>query len=339
LRRAIFGAERRDRTEAAINHRQLRLGIVGAVVLVLGLVVTGVIYVLPLGQAAYTADLTEARSVRTGDEVRIAGIAVGKVTGLELRPGRVRMSFTVRGDIFVGDQSTLDIRMLTVVGGHYAALVSAGSAPLGSKPIPADRVRLPYSLMRTMQDAAKPVAEVDGTTLRENLAALQTALDRSPDALREAGRAVQSMVTILDRQNSDVSRGLAVTDEFLTAINANKSLIGTFVRQIGLIEVQTLDKKADLIESLRVSAELLSRIAAVEPTWREALQPIFHQLTLAGPAMRELLSRTDQALATLRDLQTELLGAISPQDGVNLDQSAISLAAPTVCIPVPGRKC
>jgi len=325
-----------DRHEATKQRRELRLGLLGALVLVLALGATAVIYVLPIGKATYTAYLPEAQSIRVGNQVRVAGITVGAVTSLELQPDRVKMRFTVDRDVFVGDATTLEIRMLTIVGGHYVAMTPAGQKPLGKTAIAPDRVKLPYSLVRTLQDAAEPVADVDATTLRENLAALQTSLDQSPDGLRRMGNAMQTFVTILNRQNAEVSRSLTVTDEFLTVINGNRSLIGQFVRKIGLLEVQGLDKKAEITEALGIAAELLSRIAALEPSWREQLQPMVDKLMEALPALRELVGRLDDSLNTLRGVQEKLQTAVDPQDGIVIDQSADTI---TTCVPVPGKGC
>ncbi|WP_406231311.1 MlaD family protein [Nocardia sp. NBC_01009] len=333
------GRRGRDRHEATKNRRELRLGVIGAILIVIALAATAVLSVLPLGKRTYTAYLSEAQSIRVGNQIRVAGISVGTVSSLELQPDRVRMTFTVDRDVFVGDATTLEIRMLTVVGGHYVAMIPAGTTPLGSKSIPPERVTLPYSLVRTLQDAAKPVAEVNGSTLRENLAAVQTSLDRSPDGLRRMGAAMQSFVTILAKQNAEVSRALIVTDEFLTAINGNRSLVGQFVRKIGLLEVQGLDKKAEITEALRIAAELLSRIAALEPSWREQLQPMVDKLSATLPALRELVGKLDGALGTLRTAHDRLQTAVTPQDGIVVDQSADTISAPAVCVPVPGKGC
>ncbi|WP_433526285.1 MlaD family protein [Nocardia pseudovaccinii] len=325
-----------DRHEATEQRRELRLGLIGAIVLVLALGATAVIYVLPIGKSTYTAYLPEAQSIRVGNQVRVAGVPVGAVTSLELQPDRVRMEFTVDRDVFVGDATTLEIRMLTIVGGHYVAVFPAGQKPLGRSAIPSDRVELPYSLVRTLRDAAKPVAEVDATTLRENLAALRTSLDRSPDGLRRMGNAMQTFVTILNRQNAEVSRSLTVTDEFLTVINDNRSLVGQFVRKIGLLEVQGLNKKAEITQALVIAAELLSRIAALEPSWREQLQPMVDKLMEALPALRDLVGKLDGSLNMLRGVEAKLRTAVHSQDGIVIDQSADTI---TTCIPVPGRGC
>lgn len=329
---------RHDRHEDTKQRREMRLGLLGTAALVVLLIAAGLIYVLPIGKHTYTADLTDAQSVKVGDQVRVAGIPVGSVKSLQLQRKKVRMTFTADDDVHLGNQTTLEIRMLTAVGGHYIAVFPAGTKPLGRKTIPADRVRLPYSLVQTMQDAATPIDQVDGDTLRKNFATLQDSLDSSPDSLRHMTSAMEGFVGILDRQNSEISKALEVMDEYLTTIDQNRSLLGTFVRQIGLLETESLDKQAEISEALRIAGELLSRIAAVEPAWREVLQPVVDKLLEALPELKDLGARMSQATTAIGDLRARLQTAMTAQGPV-LDQSDVTLTAPSLCVPVPGRGC
>lgn len=323
-----------DRHEAAKNRREFRLGLLGAGFVALLLVATGALYVLPLGKSTYTAELSEANSIKVGDQVRLAGITVGAVTGLELAPDRVRMRFTVDREVFLGQQTALEIRMLTAIGGHYLAVFPAGTTPLGGRVIPPERVKLPYSLIRTLQDAAAPVAEVDGDTLRKNLAALQDSLSTNPDSLRRMGRAVESFVQVLNRQNAEVSQALTVAREFLSTIENSKSIIGQFVRQAGVLVVEGLNKRAEIELALTITAQLLARIAALEPASREFLEPLGAKLRETLPQLRELGAQLDIALPQWRELRDRLVAATADPQGVTVDQSAL-----TVCVPVPGRGC
>lgn len=329
---------RHDRNEDTKQRREMRLGLLGTAALVVLLIAAGLIYVLPIGKHTYTADLTDAQSVKAGDQVRVAGIPVGSVKSLQLQRKKVRMTFTADDDVHLGDQTTLEIRMLTAVGGHYIAVFPAGTKPLGRKTIPADRVRLPYSLVQTMQDAATPIDQVDGDTLRKNFATLQDSLDNSPDSLRHMTSAMEGFVGILDRQNSEISKALEVMDEYLTTIDRNRSLLGTFVRQIGLLETEGLDKQAEISEALRIAGELLSRIAAAEPAWREVLQPVVDKLLEALPELKDLGARMGQATTAIGDLRARLQATMTAQGPV-LDQSDVTLTAPSLCVPVPGRGC
>ncbi|MFI6213404.1 MlaD family protein [Nocardia brasiliensis] len=322
-----------------IARRELRWGGYGALVVVAILAAVAALYVIPFGKATYTADLTEARSVRAGDEIRVAGVRVGTVTDLELADDHVRMRFTIDRGVFLGDRTTLDVRMLTAVGGHYIAAHPAGDKPLGSTTIPADRVRLPYSLVRTLQDAAVPTAKIDGSTLRDNFAAAADSLTANPEALRRMGTAMQDFVDLVNRQNTEVERALTVMSEYLRNIADNKALLGTFIRQVGLLETLGLNKQAEINEALRVLGELLARIAALEPVWRERLEPMVDALHRALPQLKDLAARLVQAQNGFADLRGRLEQAVTPADGVAFDQSALTIEAPQFCVPVPGRGC
>lgn len=330
--RPLPTAEQEDRT-------QWRLGIAGAVAVTLILAVTAALYVLPLGKSSYSAEFAEAQSVKVGDDVRLAGVPVGKVTSVELQADRVRMSFTVDSAVFVGDATTLDIRMLTIVGGNYVALAPAGSHPLGDAVIPAERVRLPYSLIRIFQDAAAPIREVDGTVLRENFTALQQSLTGSPEGLRSAGNAIDSLVNILDRQNRDVSQALDVADEYVDSINGAKSVIKQLIDKISLLETVLIDKQAEVLEALRLTLSLLSRLAALEPTWQTTLRPLAEKLAASLPDLHALGDRLGSMVTTVQDLLGKTETMLPAEGGITIDQSTTTITAPAICVPVPGRSC
>ena len=89
-----------------------------AVVAVVALM-AGLLYISPPGQKTFTFYTEDAASIHPGDQVRIAGIHVGKVKDLSLESDRVRVRAQVDDNAFVGDQSQVEVRMLTVVGGYY----------------------------------------------------------------------------------------------------------------------------------------------------------------------------------------------------------------------------
>ncbi len=333
-----FFGTRQDRHEAAKQQRELRLGLFGVLLVVVAMVVTGAIYLLPPGKASYTADLTEAQSIKVGDQVRVAGIPAGTVTDLVLHRDRVTMTFRVDDDIALGDQTSLEIRMLTAVGGHYLAVFPAGERPLGDKTIPADRVKLPYSLVRTLQDAAQPLAAVDGNTLRETVIAAGESIERNPDALRKIGVAMESFVDILHTQNADISRALTVADEYLTTVDTSKSLLGTFVRKLGQLETKGLAKRAEILETLAVVSELLARLAAIEPASRTVLEPLGDKLMEAIPELERLGTRLDEVNRGLHETIARLQATIGPA-GITVDESGTTITDTAVCVPIPGRGC
>lgn len=322
-------------------RREVRLGVIGAVLVVLGIAAAGVLYVVPFGKTTYTAELSEAQSVKAGDDVRLAGISVGTVKSLELQPDRVVMRFTVDSDVFVGDQTALDIRMLTVVGGHYVALFPAGSAPLGDQPIPADRVRLPYSLIQTFQDATAPISQLNGDTLRRNLAALDQSIESAPDTLRTTLDTVGGYIDAIDRQRGQVSNAIAVADEYVTMYDGAKSDLGRLMDNANLLETVLLDKRAEMREAVALLSSVVRRVAALAPSWDSTLKPKAQQLADALPRLEEMGGKLEPVIAAAQSLSQKLGQLVIPDGGVAIDQSGqtIQVPASAVCIPLPGKAC
>ncbi|WP_328391422.1 MlaD family protein [Nocardia sp. NBC_00416] len=326
-------------------RKQLRLGVIGLCAVAVLAVAVGALYVVPLGKRTYTAELAEAQSVKPGDDIRLAGVPVGEVKSLELRPDRVLMRFTVDSDVFVGDRSSLDIRMLTLVGGHYAALFPAGDTALGEEPIPADRVRLPYSLMETFQDATAPLRETDGDTLRRNLAALDTSIDAAPESLRSVLDTVGSYLDAVERQRTQVSNAIATADEYVTMYDGAKSDLGRLMDNVNLMETVLLDKRAELRQALALLTSVVQRVTALAPAWELTLQPKVQQLADALPRLRDYGTRLEPMIAAAQSLSTKLRELVGPDGGVRIDQSGTTVTAPGLdpgaafCVPLPGKAC
>ncbi|MGW5384235.1 MCE family protein [Nocardia sp. NPDC003963] len=322
-------------------RKQLRLGVIGVCAVAALAVAVGALYVVPLGKRTYTAELSEAQSVKPGDDVRLAGVPVGEVKSLELEPDRVTMTFTVDRDVFVGDRSSLDIRMLTLVGGHYVALFPAGGEELGDEPIPADRVRLPYSLMETFQDATAPLRETDGDTLRRNLAALDTSIDAAPESLRSVLDTVGSYLDAIERQRSQVSNAIATADEYVTMYDGAKTDLGRLMDNVNLMETVLLDKRAELKQALALLSSVVQRVSALAPAWDDTLQPRVRQLADALPRFEEYGRGLEPMIVSAQSLSTKLRELVGPDGGVRIDRSGTTVTAPgaVVCIPLPGKAC
>ena len=76
---------------------------------------------------SYTALFTDASGLRAGDDVRIAGVRVGKVTAIDLDGKVARVSFVLETDETVRTNTTAAIDYLNLMGQRYIALRTAGA--------------------------------------------------------------------------------------------------------------------------------------------------------------------------------------------------------------------
>ncbi|RMI30043.1 MCE family protein [Nocardia stercoris] len=331
---------RRTRTAGRETAADLRWGIgglIGAILLVVGI---GMVYVAETDSGrTYSAELASAGAVRAGDDVRVAGIPVGKVTALTLLPDRVRMTFTVAGSVFLGDRTAVDIRMLTVVGGYYVAVQPSGTKPLGANVIPEDRVTLPYNLAQTFQDAVAPVRGIDGDTLRRDLAAVSASIGKSPDAVRAAVRAAGDLVGVLDKQNSDISRTLSMTDEYLSALRANADVLSRLLTNLAGMETIIKNDKVVVAQALNDLADIVQELSPLGHAWDASLKQRAQPLADTVPQLRELGDRLGALLDSLQAFEQRLLTLAPPGAGPAVDQSAATVTLPDICVPVPGGGC
>lgn len=80
------------------------------------------------------AEFVDAAGLRNGDDVRLAGVKVGRVTGVDVEreDGRILVTMEINTGVEVRDQATAEIALATLLGSKYIRLDDAmeGTAPL-----------------------------------------------------------------------------------------------------------------------------------------------------------------------------------------------------------------
>src|SRR6478752_5804121 len=79
---------------------------------------------LPLigGGDTYYASFTEAGGLKPNDEVRVAGVRVGKVKSVTLDGDHVRVEFLLQKGVQFGTQTGAEIKVKTLLGSMFLAL-------------------------------------------------------------------------------------------------------------------------------------------------------------------------------------------------------------------------
>jgi phospholipid/cholesterol/gamma-HCH transport system substrate-binding protein len=118
---------------------------------------------LPLigGGDTYYAAFTEAGGLKPNDEVRIAGVRVGKVEKVELAGDHVRRP-PGRRRRRLRDETHAAIKVKTMLGAMYLALQPAGAGQLEEESeIPLERTTSPYNVIDAFSGLAEKSAKID----------------------------------------------------------------------------------------------------------------------------------------------------------------------------------
>ncbi|MDT8912972.1 MCE family protein [Amycolatopsis sp. PS_44_ISF1] len=306
------GGHRRSRAPRLKPFRSrnpMAVGLVTAAVMLAFGLLTFFSGELPLigGGTAYRAEFREAAGLRSGDEVRVAGVKVGEVTGVDLAGDHVEVRFRVR-DTWVGDRTTAAIKIKTLLGQKNLVLDPVGGGELDpDQPIPLPRTSSPYDVTTVFNDLAGTVGAIDTDQLARAFRALSGTLGASaPQDVRAAFTGVAALSQTLASRDEELvklfqnTRAVSGTladrsgqiqslirdgNTLLTQLNARKDAIAKLFAGIRSLSVQLRGLVADNGKTLGPALEQLDRVAGV---LQQNQAKLADSLRLAGPFYRLL---------------------------------------------------
>jgi phospholipid/cholesterol/gamma-HCH transport system substrate-binding protein len=254
------------------------------------------------GGDTYHAMFTEAGGLKVNDEVRIAGVRVGKVDEVELAGDEVRVSFKVDDAAAFGADTRAAIKVKTILGSMFLALEPAGGGRLDEgATIPAARTSSPFDVVEAFEGLASTSAQIDTDQLAESLTTLADLTRNTPEEFRGA-------LDGLSRLSSNV----AAKDEQLNTLLVNLERVST-----------VLDERDQDIVKLMEDSDVLFRALVAR---REAV----HDLLVSSTTLSKELTRLiDQSREDLRPALAHLenVVAVLNKNEDNLD-SSLRLMAP-----------
>ena len=324
--------------EHAAAARSRRQGIIGVVIIAVALVASAAAYLNPTGQAGYTAHLPNSAGVRVGDQIRIAGIPIGKVTGVRLVGAVVEMKFEVKDSVAVGSESTLDVKLLTPLGGHYVALDPKGSLPLGRNVIPPQRVTLPFEVNDIIQAATPVIKDVDGQVIHDTFTEVANAADKYPNAVRDLLRSANALTASLGRTTADYHRGLGFVDNGLRAVVAGRKQLVTLLEQVDTIGNMYTSKTVDIVEYFTLLKELSRIFDRVVTFYGREVGPIVNGL---DDIIDTLVAHPDRLGKAAEELgQTlNIVGPMLSGNGVVFDERNRLVPGQDLCLPNIMKNC
>lgn len=195
------------------SRNPVPIAITGLVIMALGLVVALNADSLPIIGAGttYAADFSEAAGLKDGDEVRVAGVKVGKVTDVGLDGPQVKVSFRVK-DVWLGDKSQATIKIKTLLGQKYLSLDPLGEKPLDpAATIPKERTVAPYDVLDAFRDLSSTVNQIDTQQLSKSFETLSQTLSGTPQEVKGALNGLSRLSDTIAKRDSQLSQLLSNT--------------------------------------------------------------------------------------------------------------------------------
>lgn len=331
---------RGDRHRSIYGRRRAELiwGVAAVAVTLVAVLVAAGVYVYAPGHYRVKAEFAEAGQISPGDSVRVAGVPVGTVKSVVLDSDHVDVEMAVRWGTVLGDQTRADVKMLTIVGGSFIDLTTAGRGALGDTVIPVARTSVPYTVMETFETIQPKLDDLEATPLRETLVQLDQALEENPGGIRKSLDIARSMLVNLQKRQDQFGAMLRLAADYSEQINASGDVITQLGRNLSTFvsEYAVFGPRLNVV--LHHLASLLERVRGIALFYADDVQPLVDQLDRIGRDFGPALARYTPMIEQGRDLIKRLEGMVAPDGSIVIDQSDWILSA-DFCIPMPGVKC
>lgn len=334
----IFGRYHRALPERAAAARSRRLGVIGIIAIVVVLATTGLAYLNPTGQTSYTANAHTSGGIRAGDEVRIAGVPVGKVINVRLNRTVVEITFEVKRSVVLGSQSTLDIKLLTPLGGHFVAVDPQGGLPLGHNVIPPQRVRTPFEGSDMIQEVTPFLKEVNGQVIHDTFTELAFATNRYPNALRDILQSAHELTATLSKMNNDFHRGMDFVNHSSSALVSGRKQLVALLEQFALVGQRYTSKSVDIVEFFTLLAELTRITDRIMVFYNREIAPTVNGIDDIIDTLVAHPERVGQAADGLGQILNIVVPMLSG-NGVVIDESHRLVPGQDLCLPSIVRRC
>lgn len=243
---------------------------------------------------------TDAAGLRSGDDVKVAGVKVGRVTGVhaDREEGLVRIDWVVNKGVDIKDEAGADIALETLLGSKFIRITNADSGDALMEDLPADQRVIPYKDCDDGECPPRTTTPVD-------------VFDLTRDATERIEATDNDRLNLLITQLADITEGkrgtvtdlIAGIDTVSTAINDREQQLNALLDHADELAAHLADKDQTLVQLIDSSRTILDFLVQR----REELATALGAGSDAVRALSTLIDTNQAQLdAILDDLQPTL---------------------------------
>jgi phospholipid/cholesterol/gamma-HCH transport system substrate-binding protein len=225
----------------------------------------------------YSAYFSEAGGIKPGSTVRVSGMGVGRVSDIRLEGTKVRVGFTVRQGIDLGDRTEAAIKTETILGAKMLELTPRGEGRL-SGPIPLTRTHSPYDLPDALGDLTTTISGLDTVQLSSALTTLANTFKETPPNLRPALEGVARFSDTLNGRDAQLRNLLGNANKVSAVLGKRSQQIAGLVANSNALLAALLDERDSLDALMNNLTAVSHQISGLVDDNRTQLKPALDKL-------------------------------------------------------------
>jgi phospholipid/cholesterol/gamma-HCH transport system substrate-binding protein len=190
--------------------------------------------------------------------VRIAGVKAGQVQDVSLDGPKVKVVFTIK-DGWVGNQSTIDIKLKTLLGQKYLSINSTGTKEQASgDAIPLSRTTSPFDVYPAFTALTRTVDKLNTPNLQKAFQTLASTFSGTPSSVRPVVTGLSRLSTTIASRDAELQELLSRANA-VTGVLADRDADLTRLLRDGNLLLTELNERRDAIHSLLLNTVTLSQ--------------------------------------------------------------------------------
>ncbi|HEY3631616.1 MAG TPA: MCE family protein [Jatrophihabitantaceae bacterium] len=267
---------------------------------VIGTVLTATYYSdsLPIigGGTTYSADFSEAAGLKSGNEVRIAGVKVGAVRTVKLEGTHVLVKFKVK-HAWIGDQSTAAIKIKTLLGQKYLAIDPQGSGKLDPKtPIPLTRTAAPYDVTEAFEGLSNTVGKINTTQLASSFETISDTFKNTPASVRSMLSGLSRLSETIASRDDKLKQLVQQTKQVTGTLAGRNDQFAALINDGNLLLDELQQRRDAIVQLLQGTRDLSVQLSGLVIDNQKTLNPALKQLDGVATILQANQDNLDNAL-------------------------------------------
>ena len=264
---------------------------------------------LRLFEDTYTVSgvFSDAAGLRSGDEVKLAGVKVGRVTGIEAdhRDGNVVVEWVVNKGVHLGPGTTAEIALETLLGAKYVRLAGDVHEPYleeGSEKarrIPMERTKVPFDVFELGRVATRGIQQTDTKNLNTFINQLADVTEGQRSELRQLLTGIDGVAGALNKRDTQLRELLERADKLsATLADKDETLVELVDASRQILDFVNL-RRDELSRSLGAGNRFVQDLSRFVGVNKSLLDSILTTLHPAADVIDKNQPAIDRALAWL----------------------------------------
>ena len=225
------------------------------------------------------AQFVDDAGLRTGDQVTVAGVAIGRVAGIKEFGGGVRVSMAVKKGTQLPSDTTAAIRVETLLGkktvrlqpgSDWAHLMRAGTL--------IDKTTTPTDVLELQSDTQHALADLDAQSFNNFLKELSAVTSGKQADVAAITQGLDRLATAVDSRQDTVKALIDEANTLAATVNGRDQELESTITNLEAVMDGLAQRRVQLAQLLSSTDAAASRISQLVATNRPQLDQVLAEL-------------------------------------------------------------